>query len=208
MTLTRIAAVSLTLCCLAACGPEGSGPDEKRDSLTPGSKDPCASIDVSVCEATKGCELSADCPPCAPGQICPAMACQLVCRSVVVPPPPPPQTCSGLDEATCTATKGCQPLYGGVCPACAPGSTCPPCTTGYLGCTELIVDHCAGLSERACNRTSGCVGVYSACPDTAICACPAGVDCTQDPTIFTACQLDLGVCGGGVGGTTGGGSKP
>lgn len=195
----RICAVTLW-CCLSACGPGGSEQDQnKKDPLHPGG-DPCAAVDPAVCDATKGCQLVTSCPACPAGEACPTV-CQVECQSI--PTPPPPSRCEGLDEATCSATKGCQPLYGGVCPACI-GPGCPPCTTGYLGCTEVVVppppppDHCAGLDERSCNRTSGCLGVYTACPDTAICACPAGVDCAKDPTIFAGCQLDAVVCGGGT----------
>ena len=172
--MNRFTALSL-MCCFTACGLDGSSSDQsKRDPLTPGVTDPCASVDATLCDSTPGCALSADCPPCT-GQICPAMACLVVCRSIVLPPP---AKCSGLDEATCSATKGCQPLYGGVCPACSPTSPCPPCSNGYLGCTEVIappVDHCVGLDERACNRTSGCQGDYTA-------------------TSFSACKLDVSVC--------------
>jgi hypothetical protein len=179
--MNRLTALSLTMCCLSACGVDpSSSDDQSRDSLTPTPVDACSLLDISVCETTKGCELSANCPPCPQGQICPALACQLVCRSKIIPPPP--STCSGLDETTCLATKGCQPLYGGACPYhCDATSPCPPCTNGYLGCTDVIpppVDHCAGLDERACNRTSGCQGDYD----------------KTNPNLFVSCHADIAVC--------------
>lgn len=204
------AALTLTLCCLAACGPQEGGNDDKRgrDPLQPGS-DPCANVDPAQCESTKGCALVTACPDCAPGSVCPAM-CAVSCQSVSVPPVPPPSLCDGLDEATCKATRGCEPFYGGVCPMCVSGTNCPPCTTGFLGCGEVKPpppsDPCVGLDERSCNMKSGCQGVYSVCPPNALCACPAGADCYSEPTIFTACQQDAVVCGGG--GSTPGAPPP
>lgn len=163
----------------------------------------CDGLDEATCKSTPGCEplyggvcpacFGPGCPPCTSGF--------LGCHDAPVPPPPPPPSkCAGLDEAVCTATPGCQPLYVEACPACAPGATCPPCTKSFAGCVDVLPpppDRCVGLDERACNMTSGCQGVYRACPPNALCACPAGTDCTKEPSLFSFCQADVAVCGPG-----------
>ena len=209
MTVRRrsLEALCLAVCCLAAAGCDPGGGSQNpnhsgQDPLLPGT-DPCASIDPVSCEATKGCTLVTTCAACKAGEACPAL-CQVSCTSVPQPPPPPPPSkCAGLDEAVCKATPGCVPLYGGTCLACAPGSTCPPCSIGFLGCGDAPVppppppvSKCDGLGERACNATSGCQGVYRFCPANARCACPVDADCAIEPTLFDHCQPDVLVCGG------------
>ena len=188
-----------------ACPPCTSSYLGCDDAPPPPPPSRCAGLDETTCRATPACQAmyGGACPACLPGGACPPCTSgYLGCTDA--PPPPPPSRCAGLGERSCVTTPACQPIYGGACPACAPGSACPPCTSSYLGCVDAPQDHCTGLGERACNQASGCQGVYGTCPPNARCACPVGVDCTTEPALFVACQPDLGVCPGVVNGVFGG----
>jgi hypothetical protein len=84
----------------------------------------------------------------------------------IVPNCPLPTSCQGLDEATCTATPGCQPQSCQVCPGAAPT---------YLGCTAPgappiacpavtcgIAQPCSSLAESQCQARSDCHSGYCA----------------------------------------------
>lgn len=98
---------------------------------------------------------------------------------------PPPVGCEGLDEQSCLGHRECRPVYGAsdadeapcACPACEPGTMCPPCNcggsggarpappppndppqTGYLYCETIR--GCEGLDEMQCYATPGCTPRY------------------------------------------------
>ena len=112
---------------------------------------------------------------------------------------PPPASCSGLDEATCTATPGCTV---GLCPQCkggqgfagclSPNDPLPQCPAACLGAP------CGDLDESACKTRSDCTVL--SCPDCtggqtfAGCAAPGGpgVDCGPCPP--TCLAFDEATC--------------
>jgi Cys-rich repeat protein len=84
---------------------------------------------------------------------------------------PETNPCEGLDEATCGATAGCEPLYAATLCACAPCAEGETCTCGcpapgYAGCSEQVVKPepptpiCEGLDESGCIAMPGCAPTY------------------------------------------------
>lgn len=93
----------------------------------------------------------------------------------------PPAACADLDEASCLARSDCEATYvewGCACPACAPGTDCPPCECDpapareFAGCIDR--DPCAGLDEQTCVDTDGCTPIYGVGP------CPLA-PCIENP---------------------------
>lgn len=138
--------------------------------------------------ATGACELApVTCPQRVPGssdwQLPEGWA---ACDDV----PPINNTCAGLDEYTCYATPGCEPLYSREDGSNArPGSTEPATDLpagapvdgdqrapypypmpedgyAFAGCYEQHVQACEGLDEGTCYATPGCTPVYEGVPCT------------------------------------------
>jgi hypothetical protein len=84
---------------------------------------------------------------------------------------PQPRPCADLDEATCSTTTGCKPVYG---PSyCSPDGRICTMDIRFKGCIEdtTPVD-CTSLDEAACRENDRCQPVYgpSHCsPDGRIC---------------------------------------
>jgi hypothetical protein len=89
------------------------------------------------------------------------------CVSTALPPSRvcPAPICNGLDEATCTATPGCQAQRCEVCPGAAPtyaGCTTPGASVACPGET-CIQQTCGSLDETSCKTRGDCSAAY--CPD-------------------------------------------
>lgn len=152
--------------------------------------DPCAGLDEQSCLAEPTCEplryaCMMACPvngPCGCGGN--YSGCHLAQA------PPKANSCTGLDEKTCTTTSGCNPVYGNsVCPTCPAGTACAPCPPPGFSSCELalvppIVDPCGQYDEASCSAVSGCTPEYL----THACACPAGTACAPcPPPSFSRC---------------------
>jgi hypothetical protein len=103
----------------------------------------CEGLDMDACRMHPECELIevpmgrpcyCDCP--ADGSDCICDDCNDMGWMCV--PRQDPTTCEQLDEGSCLNAQGCMPRYEEMtaCPACMPGSECPPCQTQrvFVGC--------------------------------------------------------------------------
>jgi hypothetical protein len=80
--------------------------------------------------------------------------------------------CDDLSQEQCSVAPGCTPIYGEVCPACQPGSSCPPCMRAYLGCRPDDTVFCSRDVDcgpgMQCNLCPGDPN----CPNCDVCGAP------------------------------------
>src|SRR5437588_710696 len=97
---------------------------------------------------------------------------------------PPTTFCDGLDEKTCLATAGCQPVYQNDCPPCTQSS--PPC---MIPCSRSY-DHCQAVPPPpppppACQTDADCPLALPytplGCNAAYICVNGQCVPCKGDP---------------------------
>lgn len=114
-----------------------------------------------------------DCGPCDPNPV--FSGCHDRCDG---------DPCTGLSEDECVAAFSCEPIYVGwgcACPACEPGTDCPPCDCPeppygeeYAGCEQI--DPCTRYDEQSCIAAPQCHPLYGVPPCAAIACDPASPD--------------------------------
>ncbi|MDX9723203.1 MAG: hypothetical protein RBU37_20800, partial [Myxococcota bacterium] len=156
----------------------------------------CWELPPDACALDSRCQLSEQmrCPDCLPEQGGDNCRCGGV--QVCEPKDAPNKPCTGLDEASCMATPGCQGEYGwlsgtqGAAPMPMPDEPDemrPPTIPewGYLACVEASSnDRCEGLDVDACVANPACEPVWGSAP----CDCePGGMCACPDIAIYEAC---------------------